>query len=640
MNKLNDFYSSFEHLTTEIFENADKGSLYLARIIADLIRKKTEVNEMIVLGLATGASPIRMYDELVRMHKEKGLSFKNVITFNLDEYYPIQSDSLQSYNHFMYEHLFSHIDIKPENVHIPDGTLDVKDVPGYCRSYEEKIREYGGLDVQILGIGRTGHIGFNEPGSHIKSVTRLVSLDNITRLDAAKDFLSLQRVPRRAITMGISTIMGARRIYILAWGDRKAHVVKKMVEGDIDNSVPATYLQEHDHVYVILDKPAAAMLSRIKTPWLTGFPEWTDVLRKNAVVWLSLKLDNPILKLTDKDYNDNGLGDLVADQGPSYDINIKVFNELQHTITGWPGGKPNADDSQRPERAEPAKKNVIVFSPHPDDDVISMGGSLMRLVDQGHNVHVAYQTSGNIGVFDEDALRFLDFVLNINRKMELKDEEAEKRYLKIQKFIESKEPSQKDSQEVLWVKGLIRETEARAACKFSGVNPDKIHFLNMPFYETGQIRKAPLGKKDITIIEELIWEIKPHQIFAAGDFADPHDTQQVCLQAIMKALKNIKASSDGDWLNDCYLWLYRGAWEEWPVEQLEMTVPLSPGELERKRKAIFIHQSQKDSPLFPGDDTREFWQRAEERNRHTASLFNKLGLANYEAMEAFVRLKF
>ncbi len=444
MDELNVFYSNVEHLTTEIFENADEGSLHVARIIADLIREKSKANETTILGLATGASPIHMYDELVRMHREEGLSFQHVVTFNLDEYYPIQRDSLQSYYHFMYEHLFGHIDIKPENVHIPDGSLDVKAISGYCRSYEEKIREYGGLDIQILGIGRTGHIGFNEPGSHNKSVTRLVSLDNVTRLDAAKDFLSLQRVPRRAITMGISTIMGAKQIYILAWGDRKAHVVKKMVEGDIDNRIPATFLQEHDQVHVILDKPAAAMLSRIKTPWLTGFPEWTEALRKNAVVWLSLKLDKPILKLTDKDYNNNGLGDLVADQGPSYDINIKVFNELQHTITGWPGGKPHADDSQRPERAEPAKKNVIVFSPHPDDDVISMGGSLMRLVDQGHNVHVAYQTSGNIGVFDEDALRFLDFVLNINRKMELKDEEAENRYLEIQKLIESKQPRQKD----------------------------------------------------------------------------------------------------------------------------------------------------------------------------------------------------
>jgi len=502
------------------------------------------------------------------------------------------------------------------------------------------MKEHGGLDIQILGIGRTGHIGFNEPGSHIRSRTRLVSLDNVTRLDAAKDFLSLQRVPRRAITMGIASILSARKILILAWGDRKAVVVREMVEKEINTKIPATFLQEHDDVNVILDKPAAALLTRIKTPWLTGFPEWTDFMRKNAVAWLSGILDKPILKLTDKDYNDNGIGELVADQGPSYDINIKVFNELQHTITGWPGGKPDADDSQRPERASPASKRVIVFSPHPADDVISMGGSLMRLVDQGHEVHVAYQTSGNIGVFDEDALRFIDFVLNFNSRMEFGDKEAEKRYVGIQKFIETKKPSQRDNEDVLFVKGLIREIEARGACKFSGIDPDKIHFLNMPFYETGQIRKAPLSKKDFEVIENLIRDIKPHQIFAAGDFSDPHDTQQVCLQAITGVLDGIKKSKDDGWIEDCYLWLYRGAWEEWPVEQIEMTVPLSPGELERKRKAIFIHQTQKDSPLFPGDDEREFWQRAEDRNRHTARLFSGFGLANYEAMEAFVRLEF
>jgi len=640
MEELDSFSSNLEHLTTAIYENADEGSMQVARVIADLIRERSEKGENAVLGLATGASPIRVYDELVRMHKEDGLSFKNVVTFNLDEYYPIQPDSLQSYNHFMFEHLFEHIDIVKENIHIPDGTLDVKEIGEFCRSYEEKMKEHGGLDIQILGIGRTGHIGFNEPGSHIRSRTRLVSLDNVTRLDAAKDFLSLQRVPRRAITMGIASILSARKILILAWGDRKAEVVREMVEREINTKVPATYLQEHDDVNVILDKPAAALLARIKTPWLTGFPEWTDFMRKNAVAWLSGILDKPILKLTDKDYNDNGIGELVADQGPSYDINIKVFNELQHTITGWPGGKPDADDSQRPERASPARKRVIVFSPHPADDVISMGGSLMRLVDQGHEVHVAYQTSGNIGVFDEDALRFIDFVLNFNRRMEFGGKEAEKRYVEIQKFIETKKPSQRDNEDVLFVKGLIREIEARGACKFSGIDPDKIHFLNMPFYETGQIRKAPLSKKDFEIIENLIREIKPHQIFAAGDFSDPHDTQQVCLQAITKVLERIKKSNDERWIEDCYLWLYRGAWEEWPVEQIEMTVPLSPGELERKRKTIFIHQTQKDSPLFPGDDEREFWQRAEDRNRHTARLFSGFGLANYEAMEAFVRYRF
>lgn len=628
----------FENIPTQIFESSKIASKSVAEEIADLIRQKQSSGQMCVLGLATGSTPTTVYGELVRMHKEEGLSFKNVVTFNLDEYYPMRPDALQSYVRFMNEYLFDHVDILPENVHIPDGTLPKDKVHEYCLEYEKKIAEHGGLDMQVLGIGRTGHIGFNEPGSGINSRTRLITLDHITIIDAASDFFGEENVPRKAITMGVGTIMEAKRVILMAWGEGKANIIKKTVEGEISDTVPATYLQKHPNTSVILDEASSSELKRVKTPWLVGEVDWDEKLIKRAVLWLSLNLNKPILKLTNRDYNDNGMGDIVTEFDTSYNINIKIFNELQRTITGWPGGKPNTDDTYRPERAEPAKKRVIIFSPHPDDDVISMGGTFIRLVDQGHEVHVAYQTSGNIAVFDDDVVRFADFVSDFHMNDEV-GEATKKFYASIKEQIANKKPGQVDSPEIQRIKGLIRRGEAKAGCRYVGISDDHAHFLDMPFYETGLVKKKPLGEEDIQIIVDLLEKIQPHQIYCAGDLSDPHGTHRVCLAAIFEAVERLKQKNTA-WLNDCYVWLYRGAWQEWGMDDVDMAVPLSPEELLRKRRAIFKHQSQKDRPLFPGHDAREFWQRAEDRNRQTAEQYDQLGLPEYEAIEAFKRYHF
>ena len=627
----------YEKIPTVIYQESSDASVAVADEIARLIKKNDKKGESTVLGLATGSTPVAVYDELVRLHKEEGLSFKNVITFNLDEYFPIEPNSLQSYVRFMNEHLFDHIDIPDDNVHIPDGTIDEDDVYAYCDEYEQKISKAGGLDIQLLGIGRTGHIGFNEPGSRPDSKTRLITLDKITRKDAASDFFGEEYVPRRAITMGVGTILEAEKIILMAWGEAKAPVIKESVEGPINESVPATYLQSHNNTVVVLDDASAEKLTRINTPWLLKSCDWDDGLIRKAVVWLCQKLDKPILKLTDENYNENGMSDLIASKGPAYNINIKVFNELQHTITGWPGGKPNEDDKYRPERAEPFPKKALIFSPHPDDDVISMGGTLIRLVDHGHDVHVAYQTSGNIAVFDDDVIRFADFVTDYAEAFEMKDQKAQTLFAEITHYLKNKEPGEVDSPEIKEIKGLIRRGEAKAAGRYCGVPDDNLHFLDMPFYETGRVKKKPLSDEDIKITVNLLRKIKPHQIYAAGDLSDPHGTHRVCLKAIFLALEEVK---NEDWAQDCYVWLYRGAWQEWDVNEIEMAVPLSPLELTRKRRAIFKHQSQKDRPLFPGSDTREFWQRSEDRNRATAKTYDNLGLAEYEAMEGFVRYHF
>src|SRR6056297_87239 len=627
----------FGKIPTVIYEESSDASVAVANEIATLIKMNDQKAKPTVLGLATGSTPVRVYDELVRLHKEEGLSFKNVITFNLDEYFPIEPNSLQSYVRFMNEHLFDHIDIPDENVHIPDGTIAEDDVHEFCDEYERKIEEAGGLDIQILGIGRTGHIGFNEPGSRPDSKTRLITLDKITRKDAASDFFGEEYVPRRAITMGVGTILEADKIILMAWGESKAPVIKESVEGEINESVPATYLQNHDNTYVVLDNASSEKLTRINTPWLLTSCEWDDKLIRKAVVWLCQKLDKPILKLTDENYNENGMGDLIASKGPAYNINIKVFNELQHTITGWPGGKPKEDDKYRPERAEPFPKKALIFSPHPDDDVISMGGTLIRLVDHGHDVHVAYQTSGNIAVFDDDVIRFADFVTDYAEAFDMKDQKAQSLFSEITRYLKNKEPGQVDSEEIKEIKGLIRRGEAKAAGRYCGVLEENLHFLDMPFYETGRVKKKPLSDEDVKITVNLLRNIKPHQIYAAGDLSDPHGTHRVCLKAIFLALEEVK---DEEWAQDCFVWLYRGAWQEWDVNEIEMAVPLSPLELTRKRRAIFKHQSQKDRPLFPGSDTREFWQRSEDRNKATAGTYDDLGLAEYEAMEGFVRYHF
>lgn len=629
---------SLEKLPVKIWDDAREASLHVARSIALAIRQKQQDGEQIVLGLATGSSPIRVYEELVRMHREEGLSFANVVTFNLDEYYPMQPEARQSYVRFMREYLFDHVDIPQENIHIPDGSLPLDEVEAYCTQYEKLINLYGGIDIQLLGIGRTGHIGFNEPGSWDDSVTRLVRLDGLTRRDAVKDFDKEEDVPYRAITMGIGSIMKSRKIYLLAWGQHKAAVLKEAVEGPILPNVPASFLQRHPNVRVILDAAASEELTKIKTPWLVGMCKWDDDLICKAVVWLSQQTGKPILKLTNEDYSEHHLSDLILEHATAYDINIRVFNRLQHTITGWPGGKPNADDSTRPERAKPAHKRIIIFSPHPDDDVISMGGTFLRLVEQGHEVHVAYQTSGNIAVHDHDALRFMEFIQEYGQQIGLLKEDAPAFVRKAIEEINSKPITQSaDTPQVRLAKGLIRRGEARAGARFCGLSDKQIHFLDMPFYETGAVRKKSLEQADIQIVADLIQTIKPHQVFAAGDLADPHGTHRVCLDAIMGAFQQLK---DEKWMKDCWLWLYRGAWQEWPVHEIEMTVPLSPQEVLKKRKAIFLHQSQKDRPPFPGSDEREFWERAEYRNKETAEIYRKLGLAEYEAMEAFRRWKF
>jgi glucosamine-6-phosphate deaminase len=628
---------TFEKIPIKLWDSPDEGAIQIARYIALCIRQKQQENENIVLGLATGSSPIKIYNELVRLHREEGLSFYNVITFNLDEYYPMKPDANQSYVKFMNEYLFNHIDINPSNIHIPNGDLPIEYVENFCAEYEKKIDSLGGLDIQILGIGRTGHIGFNEPGSWLSSKTRLVKLDHLTRVDAVKDFGKEENVPYRAITMGINTILKAKQIFIMAWGSHKAHIVQQAIEGDITEMIPATYLQNHNNVKFYLDAAAAAELTKVKTPWLAGICNWDDKLIAKAVIWLSLKLKKPLLKLTDEDYINNGLSELIAEYNSTYTLNIKIFNKLQHTITGWPGGKPNADDSNRPERANPAKKSVIIFSPHPDDDVISMGGTFMRLVEQGHEVHVAYQVSGNIAVHDIDAWRYAEFLGDFAKAIGIDNPELYKVVQKISKFIDKKDANESDIKELRILKGIIRREEARSGAMFCGLPEKNIHFLDMPFYETGGVRKNKLSNADYDIIINLLNEVKPHQVYAAGDLADPHGTHRVCLDAIFEAFDRTK---DQKWWKDCYLWLYRGAWHEWPIDEIEMAVPISPAELMRKRKAIFMHQSQKDHPVFPGDDTREFWQRAEDRNKETAHLYNVLGLAEYEAMEAFVRWKF
>lgn len=631
-------FTKKEKIHTEIFESSEKASKLIAEEIANTIKSHASKGKSCVLGLATGSSPLSVYQELIRLHKEEGLSFKNVITFNLDEYYPMEPDELQSYVRFMNEHLFNYIDIPRNNIHIPDGTVTKNNIQEYCANYEAKIKKAGGIDIQLLGIGRTGHIGFNEPGSMKNSLTRIINLDHITRLDAASDFFTEENVPTKAITMGIGTILNAKRIILIAFGEGKAEVIKRAIEGDIVDQVPATYLQNHPNTVFVMDNAASAKLSRIDTPWVLGNIQWDKQIEKRAVIWLSQKLNKPILKLTDREYSDSGMSDLIIENGPAYNINIKIFNELQHSITGWPGGKPNVDDTNRPERAVPAKKRVIIFSPHPDDDVISMGGTFARLVDQGHEVHVAYQTSGNIAVFDDDVIRFADFVADIENNFgDDKNPMISLLYHRVKESIKNKKNGDVDSDEVKLIKGLIRKSEAKAASRYVGVDDNQMHFLDLPFYETGMVKKKPMSQKDIDITIDLIKKIQPHQIYAAGDLSDPHGTHRVCLSIIYSAINQIKNDS---FMKDCWVWLYRGAWQEWPIDEIDMAVPLSPDQLLRKRKAIFKHQSQKDSALFPGHDEREFWVRAEDRNRSSAEKFDQLGLAEYEAIEAFKRYLF
>ncbi|MEL0308111.1 MAG: glucosamine-6-phosphate deaminase [Flavobacteriaceae bacterium] len=617
----------FEKIHNIIFDSAKEASIEVAHEIAELIRKKQEKGKTCVLGLATGSSPISVYQELVRLHKEEGLSFKNVVTFNLDEYFPMQADSIHSYHYFMYEHLFSHVDIDSENVNIPDGSISAKKAREHCLEYEEKIRSLGGLDFQLLGIGRTGHIGFNEPGSNLNSRTRVITLDHITREDAAESFQGIENVPRKAITMGIASVMSAKRVVLLAWGQKKSLVVKEAIEDAISSQNPSTYLQAHKNVTFILDEDAASELTRIKTPWVVQQCEWTKELKYKAVVWLCRQTEKSVLKLTESDYNENSLSDLLETQSV-YDLNIEIFNRLQHTITGWPGGKPDADDTHRPERERPKQKRVIVFSPHPDDDVISMGGTLDRLISQGHEVHVAYQTSGSIAVSNDEARKFVEVAYD------LCDGAPNQGLADTKNLLSEFEGNPHESLELRKIKKIIRQKEALAATRYLGLPDSQVHFLNLPFYEAGGIKKAPITQFDIDIHTSLIKSIRPHQVFAAGDLADPHGTHKLCLEALLESLKSLKKES---FMKDCWLWLYRGAWHEYEPYEINMAVPMSPAQVRRKRKAIFYHQTQKDGVMFQGNDPREFWVRAEDRNRETAAIYRSVGWSDYAAIEAFKR---
>lgn len=637
------------------------GSLAAARAvagqIAELIRERAKAGKRAVLGLATGSTPVGVYEELVRLHNAEGLSFRNVETFNLDEYWPMSPDDVQSYRRFMREHLFDHVDVDPARANVPDGSVARESVAQACADYERRIRDAGGIDLQLLGVGRTGHVGFNEPGSPRDSRTRLITLDKVTRMDAASDFFGEWNVPRRAITMGVGTILDARRIVLMAFGEHKAPIVRRTIEGEVTPAVAASFLQQHADARLVLDPAAAAELARFKTPWRLGPIEefglsWDAPTTRKAVVWLALTLDKPILKLTDEDYNEHGLQDLVTARGGAYEANIEVFRAMQRTITGWPGGRSpsgtsalradggravlNEVGSESRSTQEPFPKRVVMFSPHPDDDVISAGGTLIRLCEQGHEVHVAYQTSGDIAVWDDAAARHVDFVGEFCRAFQVDEGAARSSGLAAQVtgFLKQKKPGEVDSLELRRVKGLIRRTEARAAARYSGVRAENIHFLDMPFYETGRIRKKPIGEEDVKLVADLLDRVKPHQVYAAGDLSDPHGTHRVCLAAIRAALDRL---ADRPWMKACDVWLYRGAWQEWEPSEIDMAVPLSPDEVGRKRRAIFKHESQKDKALFPGpSDPREFWQRAEDRNRRTAELYDTLGLPEYQAIEGFV----
>ncbi|TWT79942.1 Glucosamine-6-phosphate deaminase 1 [Planctomycetes bacterium CA13] len=626
-----------ERIPCRVYSKASDASIAAAAEIANLIRLRELKGLPCTLGLATGSSPTRIYEELVRLHREDGLSFAGVVVFSLDEFFPMQPRELQSNARFLREYLTDHVDIDPANIHFPNGAIGKADIPAFCVDYEERIAAAGGIDLQILGLSRIGHIGCNEPGSDRRTRTRMITLDRVTRIDAASDFFGAENVPRHAITMGVGTILEAERILLLGFGEGKASVIAKTVEEEATSAVPASFLQGHKNVDVFLDEAAASALTRFATPWLCGPITWDEMITRRAVISLSLQTGKAILKLTEADYNEAGFQDLLANHGSAYAINLSVFRHLQSTIVGWPGGKPAhaKQVGDRPgDRDDIFPKRVIVFSPHPDDDVISMGGTLIRLVDQGHDVHIAYQTSGNIAVFDNDALKFAEFAAEFCRRFGIKADGLDQLEDHVDEFLRHKRSGQVDSVEVQRIKGLIRRSEAREGARCCGVPDENLHFLDLPFYQTGRVKKSPLGSDDIRITVDLLREVKPHQIYAAGDLSDPHGTHRTCLSAILQACVQCQ---NEDWYQACVVWLYRGAWQEWAPEQIEVAVPLSPMEVERKRAAIFKHQSQKDRALFPGSDMREFWQRAEARNAETARRYDALGLAEYAAIEGFVR---
>jgi len=629
----------FEKIRTDIFPKTEDAVNNIADAIEREIKTKAQENKPCLLALGTGQSLTPIYEELVRRHQCEGLSFGNVLVFNVYDYFPQKSGSAITSLRQLRDRLLDHVDIRPEHIFSPDGSVAQENIQDQCALYEQQIRHYGGLDIALLGIGRSGNIAANEPGSVITSRSRLILIDSVSREEMTMSFGGQEPVPPCSITMGISTILSARHIYLTAWGDDKADIIQKTVEGPITEDIPASFLQTHNDTHVVIDLAAAAKLTRIVHPWLVSSCKWDDKLTCAAVVWLCEKTQKPILKLTNKDYNSNGLSELLALYGSAYNCNIRIFNHLQHTITGWPGGKPNDDDTYRPERAKPYPKRVIVFSPHPDDDVISMGGTLHRLVEQGHDVHIAYETSGDIAVNDEEVTRFMHFLNGFNQLfMNAGDQVIVNMYHDIKQFLASKKEGDIDTQDVRTIKGLIRRGEARTASTYNGVHSDHVHFLDLPFYESGRVEKYPMTERDVNIVRSLLQDIKPHQIFVAGDLADPHGTHRKCTDAVLAAI-DLEQQAGAEWLNDCRIWMYRGAWAEWDVKDIEMCVPMSPEQLRHKRNAILKHASQADFAPFLGNDERLFWQRAEDRNRATAKKYDNLGLACYEAMEAFVEYK-
>ena len=626
-----DFSRRYEKLPVTIFKEQPEASKLILDAIIAKCNEKAKEGKKCVLALAASSACIQIYDDMVKAYEAGKLSFKSIEIFSMDEYYPLDRNELQSHYRFFKEYIFDLVDIPQENIHCLQSNK-MENVLEYCASFEKEIEKAGGIDILI-----TSNMGMNELGSPYNSKTRQITLNYTSRVAAASDFFGVEYVPHHALTMGIDTILKTRKIFYLAWGEGKAASIKKLAEGEVTDQVPASYLQNHDNVDIYIDEAASVNLTRVETPWLTQKCEWSDYLTRKSVFWLCKKLNKPILKLTDRDYNDNGMSDLITEKGSASSINIKVFNDLQPTISGWPGGKPNADDSTRPERALPYPKRVIVFSPHPDDDVISMGGTVARLSQQGHELHMAYQVSGNIAVFDHDVVRYLDFIRESSDIYGFNPAKADDIYKRVVEELKKKHPGEPDPMDVRMIKTNIRRSEARAACRYLGIPDERVHFLELPFYETGGVKKKPLGREDIEIVKNLIKSVKPHQIFAAGDLSDPHGTHRVCFLAIIAACNELKHE---EWFKDCRVWMYRGAWQEWDVADAEMAVPLSPEEVEIKREAIFKHQSQKDRPLFPGSDKREFWQRAEERNHNTAILYDKLGMAEYQAIELFVRYKF
>ena len=627
----------YEKLRTIIYADANEGARSIAQKVATLIHEKENQGKQCILGLCGGFSPLGVYEEFVRMHNVEKLSFSNVIVFNVSEFFPVSGGERHSNAQLIRTCLLDKVDFQPDNFYTPDSNTNRSNIFDFCRHYEELIEQYNGLDLLLVSVGLVGNIAYNEPGSQVSTLTRLMLLDNESKRDLKRYYSSISEVPASAITMGLATLLNAKQLILLAWGEHKSSILKEVIEGKIDDNVPASFMQMHKNAIAAIDLNAAQQLTRISHPWLVGPCDWTDILIRRAIVWLCAETNKPILKLTNKDYNQHGLDELLALYGSGYNVNIKIFNDLQRTITGWPGGKPNADDSNRPERAKPYPKRVLIFSPHPDDDVISMGGTLQRLVDQNHDVHVAYQNSGNIAVGDDEVVRYISLMLNVADRFDTKNDTVKAKYAEILHFLKvEKQPGDIDTEDVLYIKAQIRREEARSACRFMRVKPENVHFLDLPFYETGKVQKGKLSDADIFKVITLLEETQPHQIFLAGDLADPHGTHKVCLDAALAAIHELKTKV---WMKDCRIWMYRGAWAEWEIDHIEMAVPISPEQLRRKRNAILKHQSQMESAPFLGNDERLFWQRAEERNQATAILYDNLGLASYEAIEAFVEYK-